>query len=313
MGRAVDEAEALAQELEARGDLTALNALRFDQMVRYALWGDFERGLATCERGFDVAARLGVPPVQYATIKAGCLLLLGRYGEAWRALQAEVADEAHPFGRAFRELGEGQYLCELAAYERAAATLRRVAEQATRLSRVWLRRAAESWLAVAALRAGALDRAWARGVWDELDTYWSSLPTVAATAEILLAEGDAGAALAAAEQAAGQAQALDLRPRATALAELRSRALLRLGRPEEALAAADEALPLAEAMRYRPMVWRLRAARAAALASLGRHEEAAAARGAAAALVRELAESIEDEALRRGFLANADVAAVAAD
>ena len=92
---------------------------------------------------------------------------------------------------------------------------------------------------------------------------------------------------------------------------LESLLLLRLGRTEEALAATESALPLAEAMEYRPMVWQLLAARAAALAALGRDDEAEADRRAALGIVRDLATTIEDEELRRGYLGSADVAAIA--
>ena len=310
MAEAVAEAEALAIELEASGNLTALNHLCFDQMIRYTVWGDFERGIATCDRAIAVAARLGVPPVQYPTIKAHCLMMLGRFGEGWRTLQTEVVGQSHPFGLAFREFGEGVYYLDLGANERAALTLRRVAEQAVKLNRDWMYKAANSARACAELRAGTLDWEWVRQLWDYLDWHWSPLSTVIATAEILLAQGDSEAALERLDVVAAQAKELDLRPRAVAGVELRSRVLLSLGRAEEALAAAEEALPLTREMNYRPVLWRLLGARAAALAALDRQEEASVERRAAAAIVQEMADTVEDEELRRGFLASPEVMAV---
>jgi hypothetical protein len=237
---------------------------------------------------------------------------LGRYGAAWRALQAEVADEAHPFGQVFRAFGEGLFFYELAAYARAATTFRHVAVQARTLRRTWLRHLAENWLTLTMLRAGTPDDGWLARAREQPDSIHPWSP-VTVTTEVLLAQADAEAALARVDQAAVRAQERGLRPRGTAAAELRSRVLLRLGRATEALAAADAALPLAEEMRYRPMIWRLRAARAAALAALGRHEEAAADRRVADAIVRELAASIDDEELLHGFLASPEVAMLAVD
>jgi hypothetical protein len=85
--------------------------------------------------------------------------------------QAEVTDEAHPFGRVFRAFGESLYFYEVAAYTKAAETLRSIVVQATTLNRTWLRRLAECWLVLAALRAGTLDdgcRAMPRPRWREL-------------------------------------------------------------------------------------------------------------------------------------------------
>ena len=307
----VAEGEALAAELEARGDLAELNRLCFMLMLRYLWWGDFERGIATCDRAFDLAARLGVPPVQYATIKAACLWMLGRYGEAWTWLQREVADEEHPFGRAFRELGEGVFFSELGAYERAVTTLRGVVEEARRLSRTWMEDAADAWLGLALARLGTLDDGWVREVWGRLDRYLAAVPTPIATAEILLAQGELDAAVERLDEVGAHAERQWLRPRLAMIAELRSRVLLLAGRTEEALATAEAALPLAEAMAYRPMVWRLLAARAAALAALGRDDEAQTDRRAALAIVRELAATVEDDELRQGFLDSAEVAAIA--
>jgi class 3 adenylate cyclase/tetratricopeptide (TPR) repeat protein len=311
VSKGVAEGEALAVELEARGDLAELNRLCFMLMLCYLWWGDFERGIETCDRAFDLAARLGIPPVQYVTIKAACLWMLGRYGEAWTWLQREVADEEHPLGRAFRELGEGVYFSELAAYERAVTTLRTVVEEAKRLNRTWMRDAADAWLGLASVRLGTVDDAWVREVWSRLDHYVVAVPTPIAGVEILLAQGDVEATLRRLDVLAEHAERLTLRPRSVLIAELRSRVLLRLGRAEEALAATESALPLAEAMEYRPMVWQLLAARAAALAALGRDDEAEADRRAALGIVRDLATTIEDEELRRGYLGRAEVAAIA--
>src|SRR5262249_25285369 len=137
-------------------------------------------------------------------------------------------------------------------------------------------KAANSGLACAEARAGHLDRARARQLWDHLDWHWSPLSTFIATAEILLAEGDAEAALERLDLAEARSKELGLRPRTVASAELRARALLSLGQSEEALAVAEGALPLTREMGYRPMLWRLLAARAAALVALGREDEAAA-------------------------------------
>jgi hypothetical protein len=90
------------------------------------------------------------------------------------------------------------------------------------------------------------------------------------------------------------------------------RILLRLGRPADALARAAEALPLAEEMSALPMLWRVQAARAEALAALGEVEEATRAYAAAAAVIRTLAGTIPDSALKEGFLTSPQVAAVLA-
>jgi hypothetical protein len=63
-------------------------------------------------------------------------------------------------------------------------------------------------------------------------------------------------------------------------------------------------------MSYRPLVWRIQAVRAEALAQLGDAGGAAQARGAAAEVVRVLAERIDDAVLKEGFLSAPQVAAL---
>ena len=119
-------------------------------------------------------------------------------------------------------------------------------------------------------------------------------------AELLLSEGTLDEALCQAETAAVSAL------------EVQGRILLRLNRPVDAVALADEALRAAEEMHYLPMVWRLSAAKAQALTRLGNTAEAAEAYQAAAAVIRQLAETIPDAALKRGFLSNPLVSSIMA-
>src|SRR5207247_5626471 len=107
--------------------------------------------------GIALATRLGIPPVQYATIRALHLSTVGRYGQAGRWLEREIADDEHPFGRAFRDWGLAIHLFELGAFARAADVFETVIEQGTRLNRGWMRQSGQVWLARARLRAGTLD------------------------------------------------------------------------------------------------------------------------------------------------------------
>jgi len=131
-------------------------------------------------------------------------------------------------------------------------------------------------------------------------------------AELLLSEGTLDEALRQAEMAASQADQRGFRPAAVSALEVQVRILLRLHRPAEAVALADEALRAAEEMHYVPMVWRLSAAKAQALTRLGHTAEAAAAYQAAAAIIRQLTETIPDAALKHGFLSNPLVSSIMA-
>ena len=132
-------------------------------------------------------------------------------------------------------------------------------------------------------------------------------------AELLLSEGTLDEALRQAETAATQAAQSGFRPAAVSALEVQVRILLRLNRPADAaVALADEALRAAEEMHYLPMVWRLSAAKAQALTRLGNTAEAAQASQAAAAVIRQLAETIPDAALKHSFLSNSLVSSIMA-
>ena len=124
--------------LERRGDLIALNEHLFDSMWTY--WGaaHFVDCIACCDRATALAGRLGIPPVQYGTIKSFALVDLGRFDEAWQALEQEVADDEHPFGQAFQHLGRHLLARGAGDFERVIRDVPRVLADAAKLQRTWM-------------------------------------------------------------------------------------------------------------------------------------------------------------------------------
>jgi tetratricopeptide (TPR) repeat protein len=282
--------------------------------------GNFARCLECCDAGIRLAAEIGSLPVMYPTEKAFALVYLGRYDAAWAALQGEIADEAHPVGSMVKDLCTGMYFLEIMAYERASAALERAIDQTRRLQRWAFGRRAQLLLAKSLLRAGQLKPAHLRSRIQDLTSMSASRPLGSlmdimaeeVVAELLLSEGALDEALRQAETAASQAEQSGFRPAAVSALEVQVRILLRLHRPADAVALADEALRAVEEMHYVPMVWRLSAAKAQALTRLGHTVEAAAAYQAAAAVIRQIAETIPDAALKHGFLSNPLVASMMA-
>ena len=61
------------------GDLIVLNEHLFDAMWTYWRTGHFMDCVACSDRATALADRLGIPPVQYGTIKSFALVDLGRF------------------------------------------------------------------------------------------------------------------------------------------------------------------------------------------------------------------------------------------
>jgi predicted negative regulator of RcsB-dependent stress response len=99
-------------------------------------------------------------------------------------------------------------------------------------------------------------------------------------------------------------------PEYVAALEVKARALLHMNRPADALGMSDEALALAMEMKALPMVWRLQETRGRALLSLGQNATAQKAFAAASQTVQRLADSINDDTLKRQFLASPELASV---
>ncbi len=297
------EAEPIRAALEAKGLLVRLNEHLFRLMWLYYRWGKFERCIECCDSGTRLARRIGSEPVQYASIKGFALLDLGRFGEAWDSFQREVADDAHPFGRAQRDLGIATYLMELMAYERAEQAARAVIEEARSLSRPWMVLWAQTILGSSLVAAGKLRGKAADMVRSEIEAA-GAFPSGEVLVEALLAGGAAADALVEAEKLVGGAEAGGrLRQYVPAL-ELKARALIDLGRSAEALPLLDEALTRAKDMDFRRIRWRIERTGGDALSALGDPTAAAASYHGAAAELRALADTIPDTELQRGFLSS---------
>src|SRR5262245_1472977 len=309
--------ERIAASLERRGDLIALNEHLFDSMWSYWRGARFADCVACSDRATALAARLGIPPVQYGTIKSLALIDLGRFDEAWQALEQEVADEAHRFGQAFQHLGRTWWHAAAGDVDRVLRDIPRVFADARALQRAWMLPWAEDLLAsaIVASRPEGTSVAILRA---EVEAAGGRLADDALIAAQLRA-GDADEALAGCS--ARQAQLgndawspglgwTGVRTRAYwRVEEMKIRALWALGRFADARQAADAAIAVVTPLGWRWLEWRLRASRAAALAGLG-DQQAEAERAAARDLLMAIAKTLGQASVRERFLAQPAAAAL---
>jgi class 3 adenylate cyclase len=289
--------ERIATALERRGDLIALNEHLFDSMWTY--WGaaQFADCIACCDRATALANRLGIPPVQYGTIKSFALVDLGRFDEAWHALEQEVADDEHPFGQAFQHLGRTFWYAGAGDFERVLRNVPRIQADAEKLQRTWMIPWAEQ-LRASAIVANAPDGS-------EVNVQYKEQPTLHLANESLVAAqllaGNAAAALAECERRLAHYEG-EGRVRAYWIfVQLRIRALLALERFHDVCSASAAALSVVEPFGWRTLAWRLRASRVEALYKLG-DQSAAAERRTAVELLTAVAATLHDTSVRSRFL-----------
>jgi predicted ATPase/class 3 adenylate cyclase len=304
------EIEQIAVSLERRGDLIALNEHLFESMWTYWKLGRFADCVTCSDRATTLAGRLGIPPVQYATIKSFALADLGRFDEAWQALEQEVADDDHPFGRAFQLLGQTWWYLASGDVERVLRDVPRVFADARELRRAWMSRWAEDMLA-SAIVATHPDGTSAAALKAAVEAAGGRLTGDGLVAARLLA-GNADAALAECERSLPQLDAEGRGRPYWTTAELRARALLALGRFAEVCDAVDATLAVVMPLGWQSLVWRLRASRAVALAGLGDKPAAAAERRAAVDILMTVAGTLRDPAARARFLSRPAAASLLA-
>ncbi len=295
------EAEHLYQRLKRRRDPLRLKVYCFTVLWRYWRRADFERCVEICDEGTALAAQLGSAPVQYSTIKAFALMDLGRFDAAWDALQHEIADDRHPFGRAKKELGIAEYLEHLGLVDRAAAAALDVLERARLLSRIWM----QQWMVdlLTALSARLENQA-LRAQTDAALAASELRPSGLAVAELHLRDGHPAEALAEIADAVRHADADGHRRVRIVASEAELRALAQLGRWAEAARHADAALAEAEATGFRMMSWRILSHRAHARLEIGDHAGAARDAAAARQLLAAIAATVPDPELRASLEAH---------
>ncbi|TET97525.1 MAG: hypothetical protein E3J30_08630, partial [Anaerolineales bacterium] len=292
--------EILHHELEAREDITRLNTLQF-----YLMWANLRRGyfhqaVKNCETGMTLAEKIGVPPVQYPTLKALALINLGRFDEARRSLDEEVADEAHRLGRAFRELGLGVYYLELMAYEKAIEKLESAIKQAKLLGRAWMQNSARLSLVKAIAESGLKDQQCYKENLQSLESI-NKPKALVRIGEFARVEGKLSEAIEFAEKAESLAKEAGFRPDTVDALMLKAQAYSDNEMPKEALAISEQAIRLAEEMSYLPMLWRILALKAEVLMQLNDKDRSEIEYQKASALIYELAENISDDALKKTF------------
>jgi tetratricopeptide (TPR) repeat protein len=302
--------EQIAVFLERRGDLIALNEHLFDSMWTYWALGRFADCVTCGDRGTALAGRLGIPPVQYGTIKSFALVDLGRFDEAWQALEQEVADDNHPFGQAFQRLGQTWWYLTSGDVERVLRDVPRVFADARELKRPWMIPWAENMLA-SAIVATHPDGTSAAALKAAVEAAGGRLTGNGLVAAQLLA-GDADAALAECERSLPQLDAEGRGRLYWTTEELRARALVALDRFTEVCQAVDAALGVVAPLGWQSLAWRLRASRAVALAGLGDKTAAAAERRAAVDILMTVAGTLRDAAARARFLSRPAAASLLA-
>lgn len=297
------EAEDLLRLLQQREDLTRQNNLLFNLMGAHLVAGNFHRAVECADLGMTVAEQIGVPPVQYATYKAVALTNLGRMDAAREALDQEIADEDHPFGKAFRDAGLATYLWALRAHDPGQEVSRRILVQATELGRAWLASVGRAFLALAWLEQGQHPGSEAfQRLLQDLETDSDYPKAIYALGEAARLSGDLETAVQRSRQVRQVAEDGGRLSEVPWGWLLEARALLDMGEAEQALAAAEAGLRLAREMAYRPLLWQLLAAQGESLRRLDRGSEAENAYREAVQIIRQMADRAGDKGLRAAFL-----------
>ncbi len=297
-GQTLDVAEALLQRLVARRDPIRLNAHYFRMMWFTLGAGKPERCVEICDAGIELAYRIGTLPVQYPTIKALALMELGRFGDAWAALDAEIADEGHRFGAALAALGRLQYEIHVGAFEAAMQRAPHVIAESHVLVRAWMLRwitgALASFAPLYAGDAKTLDRI------NALIEDTAAPPLPIDRAALALSTGDiADAREALADNRGPGAPVLNTELFALKLTAEAEAEDGQWARAREAIVAAVE---MARTRSSRNQLWRLLGARAQIEAALGLNETADKTRAEARALLAEVAATVPDPQHRSGLL-----------
>jgi tetratricopeptide (TPR) repeat protein len=291
-------AEEIRQRLEERRDPIRLKEHLFWMIIPARNSGHLERSVEVCDQAIELAARLDVPPVQYPTFKSIALTGLGRFGEAWQAIEQEVAHGGYRFGAALQRYGLLEFKRHMGAVQQVLDEAGPLLLEGRALNRLWMVDGVSDIAALAAARGGVPERALALVA--ENSSIGARLGEFA-QAEVAFAEGDITTALEKAEVERARHAEKGRSLLAADASGLIVRCLAAQEQWQQVVDHADEAIKFCDEAGYRNLAWQLLAARSQARQALGMNAQADADLGRAGELLREMAGTIEQPDLRQSF------------
>jgi len=305
----IEQVEPVITRLEKEQNLPGLKDAYFPLIWINLNEGNYAQAITFCDRSIELANQLGVAPVMYPTFKGRAFTQLGQYNQAWKWLQREIVDEDHIFAKAFQRLGIGYYYYHLGAYEKAREVFEAANTGMKQVGRPWFRLDALSGQVLSQIRAGNLEKARLAQLLDEVASMDLGFREVI-LGEIALYRGNPEEARKYSQRAQKQELAKETGYQISHYVDglvLECRVLQQLEQPEALLPVAKEGLQTAEAIGCQPVVWQLTGLKGWALEMLGKQTESAYAYEKGAMILRKLAESIDDDALRESFLSRNEV------
>lgn len=132
------EAENIRNRLVARRDPLQLKEYLFWMMWQMYHLGKARRAVEVSTEDIELSHELGLPPVQYPTIRGLAYLDLGRFKDAHASISDEVAGGEYRFGRAFQNYGYALYYYHLNDLDTAFKIIRELIPEMVALKRNWM-------------------------------------------------------------------------------------------------------------------------------------------------------------------------------
>jgi tetratricopeptide (TPR) repeat protein len=292
------KAEDVLRRLEKRRDPIRLKEHLFCMIHPSRNAGHLERSVEICDRAIELAEQLGVPPVQYPTLKSYALIALGKYEEAWASIEQEVVGEGYRFASALQRYGFFYFRSQLGDTE-VLNEMESLLAECRSLNRIWMVESIVDIVATLASKSGSLNKGLSL-----LDALAPDINLGAqAAAEVVLARGNVDDALAQANQLRESCKASAMRLLEADAVDLAIRCLVRLERFEEARQEADHVIEFCRETGYLHLLWRLLVSRMTASAKLGDSQSALHDRQSAKDMANEIARRIPKREHQQAFLA----------
>lgn len=130
--------ENIRKRLVARRDPLQLKEYLFWMMWQMYHLGKAGRAVEISTEDIELSKELGLPPVQYPTIRGLAYLDLGKFKEAHASISGEVTGGEYRFGQAFQNYGFALYHYHLNDLETAFGIIRELIPELVALKRTWI-------------------------------------------------------------------------------------------------------------------------------------------------------------------------------